>query len=299
MSDHAREILQTRYRLDRWAGAVGLQIEAVSDDRLRLRLPYSEDNMNLGGRLHGGVIATALVDAGKLLARWLASDASVEITPLDFQIFYLRAGGRHPVTAEVRLLRRTRTVLFLEGHAAHEDGRTLATAALSLRTFDAALRGRDEDHTDLAAAMRLVPGRQALEHPLGELFNQRFQRAGRPVRIGHLEQGLGYIDQEPEARIEDDTGTVAPGYLLLLFDRMGSVVSGTWARERVMSVTVSMQLSFCGPATRAPLRVIGRTQRHYGELSHNRVEIYARESGRLLLSGQVTHLLRPQRRAGG
>ncbi|HYW02756.1 MAG TPA: hotdog fold thioesterase [Gammaproteobacteria bacterium] len=298
MSDNAREILQTRYRLDRWAGTVGLQIEAVSDDRLRLRLPYNEDNMNLGGRLHGGVTATAVLDAGKLLARWLAGDTGVEITPLDFQIFYLRPGARHAVTAEARLLRRTRAILFLEGEVTGEDGRVLASAALSLRTFDAALRLRDEDHTDLAAAMRLVPGRQALEHPLAELFNQRFQRAGRPVRIGHLEQGLGYIDQEPEARTEDDTGAIAPGYQLLLFDRMGSVVSGTWARERVMSVTVSMQLSFCGPATREPVRVIGRTQRHYGELSHNHVEMYARESGRLLLSGQVTHLLRPQQRRG-
>ena len=192
MSDHAREILQTRYRLDRWAGAVGLQIEAVSDDRLRLRVPYSEDNMNLGGRLHGGVIATALVDAGKLLARWLASDASVEITPLDFQIFYLRAGGRHPVTAEVRLLRRTRTVLFLEGHAAHEDGRTLATAALSLRkradasAFIAEFAG-DDRH--LVAALEVLEQLgEDVDHGLDVAATGELELDGAVAPVGGLKQ---------------------------------------------------------------------------------------------------------------
>ncbi len=293
MSEDAKEILGSRYRGDRWAAAVGLRIEAVTGDRVQLRLPYKPDNMNLGGRLHGGVIATAVVDAAKLLGRWLVGEPGRQISPLDFQISYLRPGGRHAVVAEARLLRRTRTILFLDGRVRDPRGTLLASAALTLRIADRASAHPDEDYAGLEAVMQdLVVPSPGASHPLAELFNQRFRRAGQALRMGRLQRGLGYLDQEPEERIGDDTGAVAPGYQLLLLDRMGSVVSGTFALERSLSATVSLQASFCALPQAEALRVIGRTQGRYGELSHNQVAMFGRESGRLLVSGQVTHLLR-------
>ncbi|PCI50572.1 MAG: hypothetical protein COB51_03090 [Moraxellaceae bacterium] len=59
--------LQEIYLNDRWGKRLGVEISEVNPENIHLQLPFKQQNMNLGGRMHGGVLASLLGDSAKLL----------------------------------------------------------------------------------------------------------------------------------------------------------------------------------------------------------------------------------------
>lgn len=276
---------------DAWTERLGLAPRDPGDDSAGVALPFREHNLNLGGRLHGGVLATALQAAGRWRARAsLAAGAGAPPIPTDFQIFYLRPGGRDDVVARAHVLRQTRSTAFLTADVHDSHGHHLASSAQSFRTGEAA----DSAVEDYDPGPPAIPERAA-QPPLAAYINQRYEREGQRCRLVHLEPGLGFLDQPLEPWLCDDQGAVASGYQLFLADRIASVTATAFAEERVLSATVTMQLCHCGSAPAEPLLAVARTLSRRAGLSHNEVTLHGRDSGRLVLAGQVTHLIRARR----
>ena len=49
--------------------ALGLEVDSIESDRVRLVLPFAESNSNPGGLLHGGVAASLLAIKNRAVAR--------------------------------------------------------------------------------------------------------------------------------------------------------------------------------------------------------------------------------------
>jgi len=112
---------------------LGQQLLELDSDEGWVRIAYllSDAHFNRYGAIHGGVIASVMDDvvatAAGLVAQW------GEIAPtLEMKVSYLNQAGAGAHTAEARVIKRGRTVLFLEGTLFNDSGKTIATSSATI-----------------------------------------------------------------------------------------------------------------------------------------------------------------------
>src|SRR5271170_6426406 len=112
---------------------LGQELREIDTDEGWVRIGYtlSEAHFNRYGAIHGGVIACIMDDvvatAAGLVAQW------GEIAPtLEMKVSYLNQAGAGAHTAEARVVKRGKSILFLEGLLANEAGKTIATASATI-----------------------------------------------------------------------------------------------------------------------------------------------------------------------
>lgn len=112
------------------AAALGqclLEIDAETGEA-RIAYRFGPEHLNRFGTVHGGPVAAVLDDAVSVAAGLVAQWG--EITPtLEMKVSYLAQAGEGGHVATARIVRRGRTILFLEGELMREDGRTIARAS--------------------------------------------------------------------------------------------------------------------------------------------------------------------------
>lgn len=112
---------------------LGQALHEIDTDEGWVRIGYSlsDAHFNRYGAIHGGVIACVMDDvvatAAGLVAQW------GEIAPtLEMKVSYLNQAGAGAHTAEARVVKRGKTILFLEGTLQNEAGKTIATASATI-----------------------------------------------------------------------------------------------------------------------------------------------------------------------
>ncbi|HTW35532.1 MAG TPA: PaaI family thioesterase [Rhizomicrobium sp.] len=112
---------------------LGQVLQEIDTDEGWVRIGYtlSEAHFNRYGAIHGGVIACVMDDvvatAAGLVAAW------GEIAPtLEMKVSYLNQATAGAHTAEARVVKRGKTVLFLEGAMFNDAGKTIATASATI-----------------------------------------------------------------------------------------------------------------------------------------------------------------------
>lgn len=105
---------------------LGIQAEDLPDGRVRLALETDATLRSEGGRIHGGILALLLDGAmGRCVERTLAAAQSCATVQLSVQ-FIAPSEGR--LTAVGRVVRRGRTVAFVEAECTRGDGTLVARA---------------------------------------------------------------------------------------------------------------------------------------------------------------------------
>ncbi len=109
------------------------QLLELDTDENWVRIGYKlgDEHFNRYGAIHGGVIACVMDDvlatAAGLVAQW------GEIAPtLEMKVSYLNQAGAGAHMAEARVIKRGRTVSFLEGTLFNEAGKTIAKASATI-----------------------------------------------------------------------------------------------------------------------------------------------------------------------
>lgn len=110
----------------------GIEAIEVREGRTRLRLALRPEHANNLGIAHGGVICTLLDVALGTAARLTAGRP---VLTLDMQTRFL-ARGSGVLTAEGRVTRAGRSVLFCEAEVRSEDGTLVASATGLLKPVD-------------------------------------------------------------------------------------------------------------------------------------------------------------------
>jgi uncharacterized protein (TIGR00369 family) len=126
------------------AALLGWKALSLEPGQVRVRYTAKPEFGNPQGAIQGGFLAAMLDDAmGPALFTTLASD---QFAPtIEMKVNYLRSARPGPLIAEGRVVHRTRSLAFLEGTLATEDGDLIATATATARIQTPANGGRDVD----------------------------------------------------------------------------------------------------------------------------------------------------------
>jgi uncharacterized protein (TIGR00369 family) len=116
------------------ARLLGLVVDAVADDHVRLRLPYREAVTTVGDTVHGGAIA-ALIDTAATAAAWAGADLAVQQrgTTIGLSVNYLAAGRAQDLTATARVLQRGRRICVLDVEVTAADATAVARALVTYK----------------------------------------------------------------------------------------------------------------------------------------------------------------------
>ena len=110
---------------------MGIQVVEVRDGEVDLAIETTDHHANLGGTLHGGVIATLADTAAGLAARSVIAPGSSHVT-VNLDVQYLRAGGNGRVTASGRVTRAGRSIVFAEAEVRDAEQDVLARAQVTV-----------------------------------------------------------------------------------------------------------------------------------------------------------------------
>jgi uncharacterized protein (TIGR00369 family) len=112
---------------------LGLQVDEVQPDFCRMRLPFRPELRTAGEVVHGGAIASLIDNAG-VVAVWSNVDpratcgATASVT-----VNYLAAAERVDLTAEARVIRRGRSVVFVDVDVFSAPGERIAKGLVTYK----------------------------------------------------------------------------------------------------------------------------------------------------------------------
>ena len=111
---------------------LGLQPEEVTPEFCRMRLPFKADLQQARGLVHGGAIAS-LIDSAAVLAIKAASTDIIGGATVSMTVNYLAPAQQIDLIAEARILRRGRSIVFLDVDVLAPDGERVAKGQLTYK----------------------------------------------------------------------------------------------------------------------------------------------------------------------
>jgi uncharacterized protein (TIGR00369 family) len=282
--------LRARFDAVPYHASLGLRVEAIEAERVRLRLPYKDDNANPGQALHGGVTAST-IDAAGALAGWAALGGAqgLEAGTLDLSVNYLSAAIGEDVIATAEVLRRGKELVYSAVDVRTDAGKRIAIGLSTHRGFDVAANPLAAERQfalpgpAASSATDLVHGARAF------VMSPFMARLGIGVERAH--GGAARLVMPCTADKCDADGAIHEGALAALIDSSGAL--SAWSLVgldmRFKASTVGIHVSFHGRAPGEPVVAHARTLRRNNEIFLNEVTVVARESGAVLASGAVTY----------
>lgn len=265
---------------------LGMAVDAVDAQSVRIRIPFADVNANPGRALHGGVYASAIDAAAALLARGTEPDPALECRTLDLTVSYLAAAIGCEVLVEGRLLRRGKDLAFAEVVVRDGEGRELARGLATVRVAPPSPADRVIDDVP---ASDLLPG----EVPKAARIIQSGPfMAARGMSITLMHGGRAIVEMPFRDANADEGGAVHEGAIAALLDTAGAMASWsvTGVDLRYKASTPAIHASFHAPAPRGEGVVAhARTLSRANESFLNAVTVYGAESGRALATGSVTY----------
>ena len=286
MSDEVMDALAARAAAVPYHAALGIRVEDLTAERVRLRIPYKESNANPGKALHGGVYASAIDVAGALVARAAsAGDDGLERRTLDLTVSYLAAAIGCDVVVEGRLLRRGKELAYVEVAVRDDTGKDVARGLVTHRFAPAAPSERVL--ADVPAS-ELVPGEvpKAARMIVAAPF-----MAARGMQITLMHGGRAIVELPSSPANADEDGSVHEGAIAALLDTAGAMAawSVTGVDLRYKASTPGIHVSFHAPAHGEAVAAHARTLSRANESFLNAVTVYGQSSRRAIATGSVTY----------
>jgi uncharacterized protein (TIGR00369 family) len=120
-------------RLEPFSALVGFEVDDVKKDFCRMRLPFRPELRTNADIVHGGAIAS-LIDTAGVVAVWtdVASDVTRGATA-SMTVNYLAGAERVDLIAEARVIRRGRSVVFVDIDVCSPGGERIAKGLLTYK----------------------------------------------------------------------------------------------------------------------------------------------------------------------
>lgn len=98
-----------------YVGHLGMRLVELQPDRATLALPFTPPLVTIGSVVHGGAIAS-LVDTAAMVAAWSGAELPEKLrgTTVGLTVTYLTAANGEDLQATARVLRRGRTLVYLD-----------------------------------------------------------------------------------------------------------------------------------------------------------------------------------------
>ena len=128
------EIIRQFLPTSPYAGYLGIQLIDMQPDMATLKLPFTNSLITIGTTMHGGAIAS-LIDTAAMVAAW-ADDAVPENmrgTTVSLSVTYLASAEHEDIQATARVLRRGRSLVFLDVEAQSVSGKSIARGLVTYK----------------------------------------------------------------------------------------------------------------------------------------------------------------------
>ncbi len=284
------ENLRRRLEQAPYNRSLGLRVEALGLDRVRLRIPYSDEIANPGGALHGGVIAS-LIDTGGALSAWSGTDVKGDIdsSTLDFSVNFLAAALNEDIFANAEVLRRGKELTYSSIDVRNAADKRIAAGLVTYRLFDRALvppyaeRQRHDVAPDPPATLQTVRG--------ANMFVGLGFIAKLGITVSHAFDGSALLHLPLGADVLDANGAIHEGAIASLIDTTGALSS--WSvvglNMSYKASTVGIHVNYHAPADGEAVDAYAMTQRRNNEIFLNHVTVSGQDSKRVIATGSVTY----------
>jgi uncharacterized protein (TIGR00369 family) len=113
---------------------LGMQLLSMEKDRATLSLPFVEELITVGTTVHGGAIAS-LIDMAATVAAWSGAEvtASTRGTTVALTVNYLAAAQKENIQATARVLRRGRSLVYLDVEVQGASGTLVAKGLVTYK----------------------------------------------------------------------------------------------------------------------------------------------------------------------
>ena len=113
---------------------LGLTTTAVSEDRVRVRLPFRQEVTTVGEIVHGGAIAS-LIDTAATAAAWASPRATLQArgTTVGFSLSYLAPGLGQDLFGDARVVKRGGSLCVIEVDVVNGGGELIARALVTYK----------------------------------------------------------------------------------------------------------------------------------------------------------------------
>lgn len=124
-----RDVMAAFLPASPFAAKLGIVIDHLGDDEVRLRLPWDPTNATAADMVHGGAIAT-LADLAVMAAAWCGREAppSMRGVTVSLSLDFMAPARSSDVIAVGRALRRGRSLVNCEAEIVDPDGNLVAKA---------------------------------------------------------------------------------------------------------------------------------------------------------------------------
>jgi uncharacterized protein (TIGR00369 family) len=128
-------------RTDAWVASepffplLGYQVEEMSPNFCRLRLPFKPELHQAGGVIHGGFIASLIDTAGvgAILSTREQDNGGGAGGSMNMMINFLASARGVDLTATARIIRRGRSIVFVEAHVTTPTGELIAQGTVTYK----------------------------------------------------------------------------------------------------------------------------------------------------------------------
>jgi uncharacterized protein (TIGR00369 family) len=112
---------------------LGYEVDEISPDFCRMRLPFRPELHQAGGAIHGGFIASLMDTAGVGAVLSTVDTHSAMGGSINMHVNYLAAARAVDLTAEARVIRRGRSVVFVEAKVLIPSGEIVAQGTVTYK----------------------------------------------------------------------------------------------------------------------------------------------------------------------
>jgi uncharacterized protein (TIGR00369 family) len=270
--------------------ALGVRVEAADSERVRLRIPYKDENSNPGRALHGGVAASSITIAGALASEaGFSIDGPADASTLDLTVSYLAAAIGEDVVVEGTVLRRGKELAYVDVGVRTDVGKAIAKGLVTHRVVAA---GRPA-----AGARQLAVSPGLDDEGPGPVPKLASAIAATPfiarlgIRYTRMDGGVARMEMPCKADNQDTDGALHEGAIAALLDTTGAMASWsvTGLDLRYKASTVGVHVSQHARAPGEDAVAVARTLRRNDEIFLNAVVVRAARSQTVLATGSVTY----------
>lgn len=113
---------------------LGITIDELGDGEATLRMPFREELVTVGHVVHGGAVGS-LIDTTGMAAAWAGAEPPENLrgTTVGLTITYLSAAGGTDLTARGRVLKRGRSLVYVEVDVEDEQGEAIAKGLVTYK----------------------------------------------------------------------------------------------------------------------------------------------------------------------
>ena len=117
-----------------YVGHLGIQLTTLQPGVATLTLPFTDALVTIGTIVHGGAIAS-LIDTTAMVAAWSDAEipANVRGTTVSLTVTYLAPADKEDLQATARVLRRGRSLVYLDVDVTGASGQAIAKGLVTYK----------------------------------------------------------------------------------------------------------------------------------------------------------------------